>query len=243
MYKYSNVLLHALTVSLVGVLLCFGLTTPTTARTPNFIDHSDSFISPSIGYEYSTGKYEPINSTTGDDTSFSQSTSFVQVILRPTYYAQFYGMAGIETNSLADTDTEQGSVFGGGGQIMLDSGKDLYLKAIGSYYVHEELGVEGSNAEIKFIDDWQGGFLLGRTVESEFGKTPVHYNAYMGVLYSDRRTELTQGGSTTEFEQSQANGASIFGGVTVRYSKATRIQFEGEGGAMSSGKLKLIYTF
>lgn len=229
---------------LLGLATLIGLPAASYARTPNFVDQSDSFISYSLGYEYSEGQFEPINGSTTEDTSLSYNLSTVQVSLRPTYFTQLYGIVGLERNNLEDTSTEKGTVTGGGAQIILDYNQNMYLKAIGSYLVHEELDISGSNTSIKFKQDWQGGFLLGRTVDQRDEKAYTsYYNAYMGVLYSDRQAEITEAGTTTEVEQAQANGASIVAGVNWRYSPNVRIEAEGEAGTMTSGALRLTYTF
>lgn len=239
-----------LTLLILFLSLTIMLTTPmqSSARTPNFIDQSDSFLSYSLRYEYSGGAFLPSDGSTSDETDLAQSMSTVQVSVRPSYFGQFYGIVGVERNILdsdvSDTTTEHGTVTGGGGQIVLDYTDDLYLKAVGSFYLHEDLDVNGANQDIEITQDWQGGFLLGRSVErTHMGDYEAFYNAYMGVLYSDRRAEITTAGTTQEYEMDEANGASVVAGLNWRYSRAVRLKFEGEVGAMSSGAVNLTYNF
>ena len=214
------------------------------ARSVKMISSSEDPLSLSVEYEYTTGSYEGVTGSTDQDTGLDQRLGLVRLSLKPGYRVQFYGTAGTSSNTFGDTDTEDGTVIGGGVQFLLEKNDNLGAKLVGSYLQHESLQLEGTNRELEVVGDWQAGLVMNRTVNDSYSEgNPRLYDAFFGVLYSGREIEETGGGTVRTYEPSNNPGLSAAAGFNVNYTPALDLEISAELGAMSSASLHATYAF
>lgn len=201
-------------------------------------------MSSSLQYQFTSGDFERMNANDGGDTSLDQQLRMVRLDLIASEYVQFYGTVGNASTSFGDTDAEDGTVTGGGAELLLSENDDLRVKLTGSYLQHESVAFGDSGEDLEVTDDWQGGILLSRRVTASQQTTEnLTYDAFMSVLYSDRTVEVTGSGTTRSHEMADAGGVSATAGFNLRYTENINLELEGEIGAMTSASGRLIVTF
>lgn len=231
----------------VFVLIAALLLVPSiaSARSVKMIGSDGNLVSLSFGYEYTSGQYEPVEGNTEQDTDLQQQLGTVGLAVNPWQHLQVFGMAGSVSNTFGDTDTEDGTVIGGGAQFLIEESDHLEAKLVGSYLQHESAELGETNREVEMVGDWQAGLLFNRSVRDSYSSSEGSrlYDAYFGVLYSGRELELTGPGTDETYEMANGSGLSASAGFNINYTPALDFEIAAELGAMSSASASVTYGF
>ncbi|GEM_PF-5886526 len=154
-----------------------------------------------------------------------------------------YGMFGSTDTEFGDTDVEDGNVYGGGFQYVLEPNPDLYLKLTAAYFEHDKQDYRNANGSLEIKNDWQTGVILGRITERARGfETVDSYHSYLGIIYSGREVRLQNSDQVT-YELDEYAGLSLTAGFSFTVADYLDLEVEGQGGAIEALSGRLIYYF
>lgn len=226
------------------VVTLLTVTATAEARVSGLMNGGENLFSTSLQYQVTSGGFERINVNDQDDTDVDQRLRLIRLDFTPLERIQLYGTVGNGETTFGDTETENGTVVGGGAQLLVSKTDDLRLELTGSYLQHESVDLDGTGGELEVKDDWQGGIQLSRDVRpSHRMSDALDYDAFLSILYSDRTVDVTGPGTTREFEMTDGGGLSATAGVNLHYAEGINLEFEGEFGAMTSASGRLIFSF
>jgi hypothetical protein len=228
---------------LVCSMFMIGLTTGLQARTVGLVDSTDEGLRASFELSHSVGDFSELE--TEPDTEFKSSFFGVRLEKSLGDHVQAYVSGGKTANEFSDSDVQDGLQYGGGLQIVFQEAENLRYKLVGSYHEHsEEDFVSDADRSLKIIDDWQAGLLINRLIPNKFaGENTRNSSAYMGLLYSERKLEITDGSTTTKYEYSDYEGVTVMGGIRIQADDGLALDLEAETGSTTSGSARVSVRF
>ncbi|MGM0380976.1 MAG: hypothetical protein ACQEP7_03235 [bacterium] len=213
---------------------------PGQARYVGFSDHTEPGLKFSAYYDYNNGDYEP--DAGGDELELTSQLAGARVDLNVFEKIQIHGIIGNSTVDFADSEPEDGSVYGGGVQYLLEPAAPYYLKLTGSLLNHEAREYAGTGAEFEFTTDWQAGVILGQKYKQTFNRNkPEFFDTYLGAIYTTRKLESGVHGG--EYELKDLSGAQLVAGVNYSFTDFLLIEGEGRLGAENGIGGRLVYQW
>lgn len=216
------------------------VTQPLQAQYTGLSDHSEPGLKFSVFYNYTRGDFEPQNGE--EELELICQLSGARVDLVVFEKLQFYGIVGKSFIDLADSEPEDGTVYGAGVQYLLEPGDPYYIKLTGSVLEHEAQDYNNSADQFEITNDWQAGVIIGQKIEQQlrWGETEV-YDAYFGGIYNTR--EFKSDYHADKYELEELSGASLIAGI--KYSLTDYLLFEGQGqlGAEEGIGVRFIYRW
>lgn len=217
---------------------------PARARHIGLIDQTNPGINIGGFYDYSRGDYTPTEAS--GDTELISQLAGIRLDWAPSpsliRKLQISFLAGSSRVEFGDSEPEDGTVYGGQIQYLLEDNDPYYLKLTASLLNHEEQDFdEGGSFEIS--SDWQAGFLLGRKTErtDSFGNSEK-FNSYFGFIYKVREFELNDVG-TVEYELDSFSGINAFAGISYTITDFLSLEGEARMGTTRGGSGRIIYHF
>ncbi len=224
---------------LIFVLVLFAVS-PLQAHYVGLTDQSTEGFKFSALYNHNRADFEAKD--TDDELELTDQLAAARVDLTLFEKIQFHGLIGTSFIDFGDSSPEDGTVYGGGVQYLLEPGDPYYLKLTGSFLEHETQDYDNSDDEFEITSDWQAGILIGRNFTRQFKWDETEtFNTYFGGIYTERKLESDAHDGKYELED--LSGASLVAGVKYSFTDFLLIEGEGQYGAKTGIGGRMIYRW